>query len=167
MPMELEWLGKYRNFVGKLMKFGNAYARTYNDENRSLNSPITLSAAQIQILECIMESEAKNQNMAEIAVILGMTPSAFSKNVRKMTEKGLLEKYQTSANRKNILVRVSDLGRNIYEQYSKHAFETVFHEIFMKLDEIPKEYVEKYSEILEMAADATFKPNLPTLIKLD
>ncbi len=164
--MGLEWLGKYRGFVGKLMKFGNAYARTYNDENRVVDSPIKLSSAQIQTLECIIENEENNRNMAALSAMLGMTPSAFSKNVNKMMGKGLLEKYQASNNKKDIIVRVSDFGKKIYEQYADHALEAVFNEMFEKLDEIPEQYLEKFAEILEIAADATFKPNLPTLIKL-
>lgn len=164
--MELEWLGKYRGFVGKLMKFGNAYARTYNDEARTGGSPLRLSSAQIQTMECIMENEEHNPNMAEIAARLGMTPSAFSKNVKKMTERGLLEKYQTSTNRKSIIVRVSEEGKAVYRQYAQHALNMLFKDMFKKLDDIPPEYVEQFSEILEMAANATQKPNLPTLIKL-
>ena len=164
--MKLEWLGQYRSFVRALMKFGNAYSRTYNDETRTGNISIELSAAQIQTMEYIMENEDKNQNMAEIATMLGMSASAFSKNVRKMTEKGLLEKYQTSTNRKDIIVRVSESGKKVYEQYSKYALETVFSGMFHKLDTIPPEHIEAFAEILELAADATFKPNLPQFIKL-
>ena len=165
--MQLEWLGKHRDFVGKLMKFGNAYARSYNNETRVENCPVKLSSAQIQTMEYIMENEENNRNMAEIATMLGMTPSAFSKNVQKMTERGLIEKYQSSTNRKDIIVRVSDIGKKVYMQYSQHALNMLFNDMFVLLDDIPPEFIEKFSEILEIAANATFKPNLPTFIKIE
>lgn len=164
--MGLEWLGKHRTFTEKLMKFGNAYARSYNDEKRTPGVEIQLSSAQIQILECIMENQDQDINMASLSAKLGMTASAFSKNIKKLTDRDLIERYQKSTNRKDIIIKVSELGQNVYEQYTRHAMAEVFSDMFVVLDDIPDEYVEKFEEILVMAANATQKPNLPTLIKL-
>ena len=38
-------------------------------------------------MECILENEDNNLKMAEIASNLGVTPSSFLKNIKKMTEK--------------------------------------------------------------------------------
>lgn len=154
ISMSLGWMGKNRVFVEKLVKFGNAYANSYKKEY-PYNTSFQFSAAQIQVLEYILENEDKNQNMLEIANRLGISKSAFSKNVKKMVDKGLLEKYHTSENKKNIIIKATQAGKEVYEQYAKYAYEKSFKEIFSLLDEIPEQYVEKMEEILDIAATAT------------
>ncbi|WMJ81522.1 helix-turn-helix domain-containing protein [Clostridium sp. MB40-C1] len=105
--MELEWMRKYRNFVEKIIKFGNSYAQSYKTEY-NYNTSIKFSASQLQVVEYILENEENHQNMSEIASRLGISPSAFSKNVNKMVKKGLLEKFHTSDNRKDVIIKVSD-----------------------------------------------------------
>ena len=168
--MELTWMGKYRTFVEMLIKYGNSYAQSYNTEG-DYGILTVFSPSQLQVLEYILENEEKNQNMAEIAARLGITPSAFSKNVKKMTQKGLLEKYHTSENRKNVIIRVSELGRKVYEEYTQFAYRRVYKEIFEILDTVPEEYVEKFTHILEISARETQMKRLTqkevTLIKID
>ena len=62
-----------------------------------------------------------------------------------MVEKGLLEKYHTTDNKKNVIIRVSDLGRKEYEAYSRYAYKKWFEDLFAMLDEIPEEYVDAAS----------------------
>ena len=170
--MKLEWLGEYRDFVEKMIKFGNAYASRYQKE-RYFGSEIHFSPSQLQTMEYILESEDKNQNMAEIAARLGISPSAFSKNVKIMIGKGLLEKYHMAGNRKNVIVKVSPLGKEVYLAYSQYAMEHRFREIFELLDEIPRDYVDKFTNLVDCWADWTPKdrpdgPEKPvTLIKIE
>lgn len=168
--MELKWMGKYRDFVEKLIKYGNTYAQAYKVEG-NYATDIPFSAAQLQVMEYILENEEHNQNMAEIAARLGVTPSAFSKNVKKMVDKGLLEKYHTSDNKKDVIIRVSPLGRQVYEQYSGFAYERVYKEIFDILDQIPREYVGMFTKILEISAEETqlkkLKETEVTFIKIE
>jgi DNA-binding MarR family transcriptional regulator len=152
--LAVEWMGKYRTFVEKIVKYGNAYAESYKKEY-PYNTVFLFSAAQIQVLEYLLENEDKNQNMLEIAKRLGISKSAFSKHVKKMVEKGLLEKYHTSDNKKNIIIKVSTIGKEVYSQYVQYAYEKCFKKIFSLLDEIPMQYIEKMEAILDISASAT------------
>lgn len=167
--MELQWMGKYRDFVEKLIKYGNSYAQAYKVEG-AYATDIPFSAAQLQVMEYILENEERSQNMAEIAARLGVTPSAFSKNVKKMVDKGLLEKYHTSENKKDVIIRVSPLGKEVYKQYVSFAYEHAYKKIFGLLDEIPQEYVKLFTRILEISAEETQLKKLGekevTLIKI-
>lgn len=163
--MGLDWLGKYEYFVSKLVKFGNAYAQNYNVE-RNYDTPIEFSASEVQTMEYILQNEDKNLNMAEVAVRIGLSPSTFSKNVKKMVDKGLLEKYHTSNNRKDIIIRVSEFGLGVYQDYCKYAYTALFGEIFKILDDVPSEYVDRFAEILEISAGATYEMQEPMLIKI-
>ena len=164
--MGLDWLGKYQEFVSKLVDFGNAYAQNFRVE-RNYNTPVELSASEMQVIEYILQREHENYNMAEIATLVGVSQSTFSKNVNKLRQKGLLEKFHTSNNRKEIIVRVSDYGKEVYEAYRKYAYEALFKRIFEILEEIPEEYVAKFTEILDISADATYPTETPTLIKIN
>ncbi|KAJ52853.1 DNA-binding MarR family transcriptional regulator [Clostridium tetanomorphum] len=152
--MKLEWIRKYRNFVEKMIKFGNSYAQSYKTEY-NYNTPIKFSASQLQVMEYILENEERCENMAEIACRLGISSSAFSKNVNKMVKKGLLEKFHASDNRKDVIIKVSDFGKEIYKLYSEYAYETALKKMFEILDQIPNEYITKFTEILELSAEMT------------
>ena len=166
--MRLEWLGKYGDFVEKLVHYGNAYAQNYNTE-RSFGVGASFSASEIQTLEYILTNLDKNQNMAEMAYYLGIPASTFSKNVNKMMKKGLVEKYHISTNRKEIILRVSDFGKDVYEQYSRFAYERLYKDVFSVLDQIPAEYVEKFTQILKLCAEENISTadNQAVLIKVE
>lgn len=166
--MRLEWLGKYGDFVEKLVHYGNAYAQNYNTE-RSFGVGASFSASEIQTLEYILTNQNKNQNMAEMAYYLGIPASTFSKNVNKMMKKGLVEKYHISTNRKEIILRVSDFGKDVYEQYSRFAYERLYKDVFSVLDQIPAEYVEKFTQILKLCAEENISTadNQAVLIKVE
>lgn len=168
--MKLDWLGDYRDFIEKTIKFANAYAATYQKE-QSFSTKVMFSSAQIQTIEYILENEDKNQTMAEIAERLGISRSAFSKNVKKMIEKGLLEKYRTSDNHKNIIVRVSPLGREVYEDYCKYVKEGIMDKMFEELKSVPKEHLEKICKALDMwSDDINSQPTAPkqtTLVRIE
>lgn len=166
--MRLEWLGKYGDFVEKLVHYGNAYAQNYNTE-RSFGVGASFSASEIQTLEYILTNQDKNQNMAEMAYYLGIPASTFSKNINKMMKKGLVEKYHISTNRKEIILRVSDFGKDVYEQYSRFAYERLYKDVFSVLDQVPAEYVEKFTQILKLCAEENISAadNQAVLIKVE
>lgn len=152
--MKLEWMGQHREFVEKIIKFGNSYAKAYKSEHY-YNTPIAFSASQLQVLEYILENEERSDNMMEIAYRLGISKSTLSKHVKKMVEKGLLEKYHTSDNKKDVIIKVSDFGKEIYKIYAEFAYETAFKRIFEILDDVPREYLDKFTDVLDLASELT------------
>lgn len=154
--MELQWMGEYRDYVEKMIKFGNAYANLYQKE-QYYNYEVEFSPSQLQVLEYLLETEEKQQNMAEIAARLGVSPSSFSRNVKKMINKGLLEKYHTVSNRKNIIVRVSDRGREAYAAYSDYVLTYRFRQVFSELDKIPKESLAQITHATDVWAEQLLK----------
>ena len=158
--MKLEWLREYRDLVEKMIKFGNCYANRYQKE-RSFGTPVSFSPSQLQVMEYILENEEKNQSMVEIATRLGISPSAFSKNVKKMEEKGLLERYHTASNRKNVIIKVSPLGKEVYAAYSRYALETLFGPLFQMLDGIPPEYIARFANVIDLWCELSSKSQKP------
>ena len=163
--MKLEWMGKYRRLVEMIIRCCNRYSQGYTKEYH-YNFPVAFSPAQLQVMEYILENEEENQPMGEIAGRLGISQSAFSKNVKKMVEKGLLERYHMEGNKRTIIIKVSDLGREAYRCYSETIYEGLFRSVFEALDEIPDEYIERFTQAMEIAAGPKPEASRKKLVKI-
>lgn len=152
--MQLEWMGEYRDVVESLIRYCNVYAGVYKKE-MTHGTDVSFSFSQIQVLEYLLENEEMNQNMSCIATRLGITFSTFSKVVNKLESKGLLEKYFIEGNKKNIVVRVSELGRQVYNTYSEDILKTHFAKMFEVLKEIPPEYLPVIAKALRQSSLAS------------
>lgn len=150
--MKLEWMGDHRELIEKIIKYGNAYSNTYKLQ-RSYGTDMMFSASQIQTLEYILEAEDKEEKMSEMAARLGVSRSTFSKNVKNLTEKGLLEKYHLSGNRKDIYVKPSANGRKVYAQYTEFVRELCFDDIFRLAGTISEADKESFIRIMDLFAD--------------
>ena len=151
--MKLEWMGAYRGLLEKLIRYCNVYASVYKEEvDYGLAEPF--SFAQIQVLEYLLENEELNQNMSTIACRLGISLSTFSKMVSKLVDKGLLEKFYLEGNRKNIVVRVSAKGRELYGEYAQRVLEQHFSHMFEMLNTIPDDYIGVFAQALDRPLSA-------------
>ena len=112
----MEWLGKYRGFIEKLVRFSNVSTQI-TDKHIYMRDTLKFTPVQVQILEYLLENGERRQKMADIARALGLSPSSLSKNVARMQEKGALEKYHQSGNRKNVILQPTSRGRTAYEEY--------------------------------------------------
>lgn len=145
--MKLEWMGNYRDVVEAMIEMGNSYYQVYHDKN--LISEIQMSPAQLQVMEYILENEEQNENMSVIAKRLSISQSAFSKIANQLVKKGFLEKYHAENNRKNIIMKVSDYGKQCYEEYSHGPKTDVWRRIFKMLDTLDEETVQIYIDCLK------------------
>lgn len=146
--MKIEWMGKYREFVATLFRSGNAYAQIV--KQTTVGNKVKFGPYEVQIMEHILEYGDKNKNMVWYARQLGMLPSTFSKYVKKLVEKGLVEKYHLSDNKKNIILKLSELGIEEYELYSKTAYELWFRDFFRLLDNLSEEQLQQTQEIIAL-----------------
>lgn len=137
--MKLEWMGEYREVVEALIHYCNIYAASYKNEALKYGD-ISYSFAQIQVLEYLLESEEKTENMSGIAARLGISRSNFTKIVSRLAAKGLLEKSYMPGSRKELKIEVTPLGRQLYEEYSQGILRYHFLPMFEALGKIPGEY---------------------------
>ena len=135
--MKLEWMGAYRDIVGDFYRSANGYSQIC--KNELFGSEVRFSPYEVQIMEHIMEYADQRRNMKWFAEQLGLSQATYSKYVRKLVDKGLLEKYHTEANRKDIILMVSPLGLKEYRQYSEQMKKEVFGELFDLLDSFSPE----------------------------
>lgn len=118
--MKLEWMGTHRAAVEAVIRYGNSYAQGLNLQGL-VTEAASISAAELQVMEYILENEERRDNMSQVAARLEISQSSFSKIVSQLCRMGLLEKYRTCRNRKNVIVQPTDLAREIYRQYAEEA----------------------------------------------
>ena len=152
--MKLEWMGQYRELIASLFRFGNAYSQIAKQQ--TVGDKVRYGPYEVQIMEHILEYGDNNPNMAWYAAKLGVDRSTFSKYAKKLAEKGLIEKYHLSGNRKNIILRLSALGNEEYEKYIRVAEDTWFTEFFSMLQQMPETSIRDLRKVLDTWADWCF-----------
>ncbi|MBR4550497.1 MAG: MarR family transcriptional regulator [Oscillospiraceae bacterium] len=143
--MKLEWMGAYRDIVGDFYRSANGYSQICKTE--LFGEKVRFSPYEVQIMEHVLEYADEHRNMKWYAERLGLSQATYSKYVRKLVEKGLLEKYHTEGNRKDIILMVSPLGREEYARYAADMKETVFRELFDLLDSVSPEELEAVKKV--------------------
>lgn len=73
--------------------------------------------------------------------------------MKNLTEKGLLEKYHLSGNRKDIYVKPSAKGREVYTKYTAFVRELCFDDIFKLADQITEADKKSFIRIMDLFAD--------------
>lgn len=157
--MELKWFGEHRRLIEKMVLYGNSYARTYKTACPRYKD-YELSASEMQVMEYLLENEEKQENMLSVSQRLGISASSFTNVTAKLTKMGLLEKYHLENNKKAVIVLVSDLGKEIYEAYTKEAYEHWIEPVTHMLEGIPKQYIEKFEDVLEFSAKVSTYPEM-------
>ena len=102
--MDVNWMGRYRTLVMALVQHCNISARGSGIKDR-VTDDIWLNAHEWQVLEYIIEHTEDDAYMNRMSEVLGLPQSSFSRSVSLLSSYGLVEKYQTESNRKNVLLR--------------------------------------------------------------
>lgn len=144
----MEWLGKYESFVEKLVQFSNVCSQIAGKQVY-FGGAARFTPVQIQILEYLLKNGQEHRKMADIAAVLGISPSALSKNVAQLLESGVVEKYHRNDNRKDIILLPTEKGKAAYEEYVTDIFQFEFQKVFQMLEEIPLAELEKLGAVLD------------------
>ena len=135
--MKLEWMEPYRDIIGNFYRSANGYSQICKSE--MFGGPVPFSPYEVQIIEHVLEHAEEHRNMKWYASQLGLSQATYSKYVQKLVNKGLLEKYHTSGNRKDVILMVSPLGRKEYEDYTATASSLLFADLFEYLGSLSEE----------------------------
>ena len=113
--------------------------------------------SELHIIAAIGDLE--QPNVTSLADHMGMTRGGICKNVKKLTEAGLISSYQLDGNAKNIYYRLTDAGKIIYEKHAEaHEAWLARDMVFMKgfsdkqLDQVTdfmKRYIEHIDQSIE------------------
>ena len=113
--------------------------------------------SELHIIAAIGDLE--QPNVTSLAEHMGMTRGGICKNIKKLTEAGLISSYQRDGNAKNIYYLLTDTGRKIYEKHAEAhdawlARDMAFIESFSdkQLDQVTdfmKRYIEHIDQRIE------------------
>ena len=145
--METDWMGRYRPLVAALVLHTNITNRGSN-ERMDVGKGVLLTTQEWQTLECIVEHEESYFSMIEIARRLGIPQSSFSRTVKTLYGQKLIEKYQVEGNRKNVILRPSEFGREIYINRVEDDTREMFISFFRDLDSISDKDLETFTSAL-------------------
>lgn len=167
-PVGTEWMSRYRPLVAALVKHTNVVQRAAGRTVR-LSEEVSLSTQEWQVFEYILEHQDDDSCMNHISERLGIAQSTFSKITKYLCEQGLVDKYQTETNRKNIILRPSADGVDLYRQQTATVGREMFGAFFEDLDGLSDEQLETFTAALERL-NATLSqgggaPEKPRLIK--
>ena len=151
--MESDWMGRYREIVAAVVLHGNVVIRTQADV-ADIGDGILLRHQQWQILEYIVENRDKIFSMNDISYRLNIPQSTFSKTVKLLCEHGLVEKYQAVNNRKNIILRPTDRGRELYTENSEKRVKQTFEGFFEALSGVSDEDLHAVAKAIETLDNA-------------
>ena len=167
--MQSAWMGRYRALVAALVKHSNI--NTKLGKNRSETEiGIPLTANEWQVLETVIEHQHEVSNMNRLAEAIGIPQSTFSKTVKYLCGAGLVEKYQTSTNRKNVILKPTALACALYEKHAAVLEQYIFGDFFRQLEQIGDEDLQTVIHAIEMlnhALDPAVPEEEVELIKKD
>lgn len=133
--MSSEWMGRYRPLVAALVKHGNTAVKGLKVRSEPVPG-VKLSATEWQVLETVIEHGLQVTNMNRLAELIGIPQSTFSKTVSYLCGLELVEKYQTANNKKNVILRPTELALEVYRVQSGFLKEMVFEGFFRELEQV-------------------------------
>ncbi len=153
-------MGRYRELVALLVQHSNITSRALT-RPRDLGNGISLNSVSWQVLEYLIEHEDDLFCMNQLSEALGIPQSSFSKTARLLTEQGLIARYRTSGNRKNVILKPTEKGRQVYDSYSKILLEASFRPFFEKLDALDDKALHDFAEALAQFNRSLLGPDRP------
>lgn len=167
--MSTEWMGRYRPLVAALVQHTNIVQRTMSAKTDIVDG-IRLTPQEWQVFEYIIEHLNDDAHMNLISERLGIPQSSFSKMVKVLCGYGLIDKYQMTNNRKNIILRPSDYGLEVYARNSSSVMDSTFADFFSQLDPLGDEDIALFTQALEKLSENVsdvFHAPSGELVKMD
>lgn len=127
----MKWLEAHEDLIKLHIKLMNQYASLYSKALAYGNGQ-SMSFAEAQVIEGIFDN--KDIKMSQLAQELGISSPAISKSIKKLVERGLVEKYKEVDNNKDIKMRITCLGKEVYGAYQTYMYDHLFSEVFDLLE---------------------------------
>ncbi|MCI7136446.1 MAG: MarR family winged helix-turn-helix transcriptional regulator [Candidatus Limivicinus sp.] len=147
---ETAWLREYRLLIHRIIFLCNASATRFAIP-QYYETEYKLTGTQFQIIEYALEG--RNDKMSVISDRLGITRGAFSNNVKKLEELGLLYKEHRENNKKDYFLVVTEKGVEEYKKYAACIYDHCLKYVFAVADKIPKKYIREFEDMLEIYAE--------------
>lgn len=142
--LELTWMGRYRELVRALVYYSNASNRGTHGKVKS-DLAYGLNQNEYQILEYICEFENENRIMTDISRDTGILQSIVTKATKRLVELGLVERYRIVGNRKSVILKPTEQGKQTYVQYAEQVC-AVFAPFFQSMEGFSDEQLKRFEQ---------------------
>lgn len=132
-----------RTLIEKSIRIFNKYMEL-ETMAREYCSGITLFPSEVHTIEAIGKNP--NLNVTELAARLGVTKGTISKALKKLENKGLIERFKKLDNKKEVFIWLTEDGKRVFNGHEKFHldFYTEANKYFKDLDEKEKRIIEKF-----------------------
>lgn len=89
-----------------------------------------------------------DNNVTELAQMIGVTKGAISQVVAKLEKKGAIRRFKDDGNAKEIRIELTAKGREIYRHHKRTNNETILH-VQNVLKKYPDDRVESFMEMFQ------------------
>lgn len=160
---------RYKQLVKAIMRHVNIVSSGLN-EPMDLSKDIVVTAQEWLVVEEVVEQRDAYNSMVELSRQIGIPQSSFSRMINHLQKVGLVEKYRVKGNKKNIVLRPTELAMQIYEEQTTGLGEAIWSEFYKELDTLTDENIititNAISHLNERLPSARFSQELE-LVKID
>lgn len=160
----IDWMGRYRNLVSALVQHSNVVSKAGN-ERHYMYDGIYMTSNEWQVMEYIVEQRNQDERMILMSETLGIPQSSFSKIIKSMSALGLVERYRSVDNKKNIIVKPTPLALKVYDYHAQQSYDEVFKPFFDALEEVDDESLDKVTKAIELLSNGILKSQLDPAVK--
>lgn len=117
-----------------------AIMRHTNIVNCIMNTSITLCEDVVlpvqewMVAELVVEQREEYNSMVELSRMFGVPPSSFFRIVSHLQKKKLVDKYRVKGNKKNIVLRPTELALELYEKRTPELRNSVWCDFYNELE---------------------------------
>lgn len=134
----------------ELLELFNRIVNKYNTLNKQ---PLDYGTGELlhpsEIHTLVAVGKYANSNITELGIKLGITKSAASQIILKLTKKGLLRRYKAIDNSKNILIALTDRGEAAVRGFQDFRA-GMFNELVEQLGDMEENQVEFIHTVFTM-----------------
>ncbi|MBR3237845.1 MAG: winged helix DNA-binding protein [Oscillospiraceae bacterium] len=163
-----EWMGRYRPLISALVQHVNTVSK--GSQALHIYQDLYLVPHEWQVLEYIVEHRDDDECMNNMIQSLAIPQSSFSRIQKKLHSMGLIERYQTRENRKNIILKPTELAITAYRYHSQQMYRKLFKPFFDELEGFSDEELARFVHALEILSAGAQKEEIEkrsVLIRLD
>lgn len=119
-------------------------AKDYGTEHK-------LTYSDISLLKCIQRNE--NSKAGDLSQYLGMTNGAVTQLAKKLENKGYLEPYRTTGNKKEVYYKLTGIGEKACAGYDSH-YDKIKGSIESYISTLDNETIGKITGLFDAVADS-------------
>lgn len=127
--MDIDWAGRYMQIVDALVLHSNCVMRNQS-KKLDRGGGILLSQHEWQVFSFLVQHEKDDINMGQVSYALAIPKSTLTKISKVLFDHDLIEKYQFVDNKKDIILKPTEKGRELYVNYSWECSQKYFQPLF-------------------------------------